>query len=117
VATTAEASATVDFASHQEAAAVREALAVALEAEAETADDAVYQALMDLRAAVVADITARGANLARIVTLRQPGTLPALVVAHRLYGDAARAEEIVARNALRHPGFVPGGRDLQVLTA
>lgn len=113
----AEAAATVEFTSHPGAAALRETLAAALETEAERADDAVYQAVMDLRAAVVADITTRGADLARIVTLRQSGTLPALVVAHRLYGDATRGDEIAARNRLRHPGFVPGGRDLQVLTA
>lgn len=113
----AEASARVEFATFEEAASWRETLASALEAEAEAADDALYPALVDLRAAVVADITARGADLARLVNVRQAGTLPALVVAHRLYGDAARAGEIVVRNALRHPGFVPGGRDLRVLTS
>lgn len=113
----AEAAALVEFATYEEAAAWRETLATALETEAETADDALYPALVDLRAAVVADITARGADLARIVSVRQSGTLPALVVAHRLYGDATRAGEIAERNRLRHPGFVPGGRDLRVLTS
>jgi len=36
-----------------------------------------------------------------------------LVLAHRLYGDAWRGAEIVARNAVRHPGFVPA-TELQV---
>jgi prophage DNA circulation protein len=48
-------------------------------------------------------------------------TQPALVLAQRLYGDPAsveaRAAEIVARNKVRHPGFVPGGVALQVLSA
>lgn len=117
VATAAEASARCEFASFEDATELRESLAAALETESETADDTVYQALMDLRAAVVADITARGADLARIVIVRQRGTLPVLVVAHRLYGDATRAEEIVARNVICHPGFVPGGRDLRVTVA
>ena len=34
-------------------------------------------------------------------------TVSSLVLAHRLYGDALRSAEIVSRNAIRHPGFVP----------
>mgnify|MGYP000977712715 CR=1 FL=1 len=38
-----------------------------------------------------------------------PASVPALVAAHRLYGDAGRDAEIVGRNRIRHPGRVPGG--------
>ena len=34
-------------------------------------------------------------------------TVSALVLAHALYGDALRGGEIVTRNRVRHPGFVP----------
>jgi prophage DNA circulation protein len=109
---------TTDVTSYQEAAAIRTELADRLDAlaEAPDCDDATYQALTDLRAAVVRDITARGADLARIVSYAPRTTLPALVVAHMLYGDAAKTDVIIARNRLRHPGFVPGGRVLEVLT-
>ncbi|MCO7594275.1 MULTISPECIES: DNA circularization protein [Pseudomonas] len=40
-------------------------------------------------------------------------TVSSLVLAHRLYGDALRGAEIVSRNAIRHPGFVPA-TELQV---
>ena len=40
-------------------------------------------------------------------------TVSALVLAHTLYGDALRSGEIVARNRVRHPGFVPA-TELQV---
>lgn len=114
--TAAEATAEIEFDSFDEAAGVRTEMADALEAEAEAASDEIYRALMDLRAAVVADTTSRGADLARTVRIAQPATLPALVIAHRVYVDAARADEIVARNRVRHPGFVQGGRPLEVLT-
>ncbi|MCG3177416.1 MAG: hypothetical protein MOGMAGMI_02390 [Candidatus Omnitrophica bacterium] len=102
---------------YQQAIAMREQLADALEDEAATASVAVFNALMDLRAAVVRDITARGADLPRLVTISMPATLPALVVAYRTFGDTAREAEIVARNPIlvRHPGFVPGGVALEVL--
>ena len=107
-----------DVTSYQEAAIIRAELAERLDlhAEAPDCDDATYQALNDLRTAVVRDITARGADLARIVTYSPRATLPALVVAHHLYGDATKADELVTRNRLRHPGFVQGGRPLEVLT-
>lgn len=102
---------------YQHAVALREQLADALENEAATAEVEVFNALMDLRAAVVRDITARGAELPRLVTISMPATLPALVVAYRSFGDATREAEIVARNPIivRHPGFVPGGVALEVL--
>jgi prophage DNA circulation protein len=42
-------------------------------------------------------------------------TQPALVLAYSLYEDASRDADIIARNNVRHPGFVPGGRTLEVL--
>ncbi|KIO49593.1 DNA circularization protein [Nitrosospira sp. NpAV] len=112
----ARASSQMEFASYDDAIAVRTDLATRLEAAAETAPDTTYTALIDLRSAVVHDITSRGADLSRIVQFTPNTTLPALVVAHQLYGDAARETEIVARNRIRHPGFVTGGHSLEVLT-
>ncbi|MGE0487319.1 MAG: DNA circularization protein [Gammaproteobacteria bacterium] len=108
----------VPFESYQEAAALREELAERLDTEMLIADDQVYPALADLRVAMIRDITARGADLARVTTWRPPATLPALVVAHRLYGDAREEAAVLARNSrtVRHPGFVPGGQALEVLT-
>ncbi|MDR2187037.1 MAG: DNA circularization N-terminal domain-containing protein [Azonexus sp.] len=102
---------------YREAATLRESLAEALEDAAATARMPVWNALMDLRAAAVRDITARGADLPRLSTINLPTTLPALVAAYRAFGDARREAEIVARNRgrVRHPGFVPGGVPLEVL--
>jgi prophage DNA circulation protein len=100
---------------YQQAADLRESLADALDAEATDAQPDVWGALMALRAAVVRDITARGADLPRRVSVTMPATLPALVVAYRATGDATREREIVAHNNVRHPGFVPGGKTLWVV--
>ena len=42
--------------------------------------------------------------------------MPALVAAYNLYGTATRADEIVSRNHVRHPGRVPGQTQLEVLS-
>lgn len=111
----AKAAARIEYASREDAIAARDNLATRIEAEAETAPDNVYFALTDLRVAVVKDIGARSANLASLTSYTPRSTLPAIVLAYQLYEDPERAEEIIARNRVRHPGFVPGGQALEVL--
>lgn len=116
----------IEFDSYDQAAAVRDELAGRLDDEASgigpggaavTVTDPVYDALVSLRAAMVRDINTRGADSPRISSATLSATLPALVAAYRIYGDATRADELVARNAglIRHPGFVPGGTALEIL--
>jgi len=105
-----------DVASYQEAVDIRDTITEQIDAELITADDPTYAALTDLRAAVVTDINTRGADLARLSPYTPTATVPSLVLSHRLYGDASHAEELVARNNIRHPGFVPGGNQIEVVS-
>lgn len=106
------------FSTFDEAVAQRAVLAEAIDDlaldAADAGDDVAYGALGDLRQAMVRDLTARGASLARISSFAPAAPLPALVIAHRLYGDASRDQELIARNAARHPAFM-GESPLQVL--
>lgn len=79
-------------------------------------DDALYLALIDVRTAVTAEIGALQIRLPQLTQYQPPSTVPAVVIAFQLYGDARRAGEVVARNRVSHPGFVAGGRRLEVLT-
>jgi len=106
----------IEYESVDDAETDRDTLADRLDAEAELAgDDACFVAICDLRAAMVTDFTARGADLARVDTYTPAATLPALVIAQTIYGDATEADAIVTRNNIAHPGFVPGGESLEVL--
>lgn len=105
------------FADRDAAVAVRDQVSEALEAVMETADDAAYHRLAAVRAVTVRDIGERAASLVPLRRYTPGASLPALVIAHQLYGDAGRAGEILARNRVRHPGFVPGGQPLEVLNA
>lgn len=122
----ARASSQVTFGSYNEAQAALTVLANALDTELVSntitpagqpapINDDVYDALLDLRVAVVRDISTRGANLAKLSAITLPRTMPALVAAYRIYGDCTMDADLVARNSIRHPGFVPGGVALEVL--
>lgn len=94
---------------------VRDDLAAALDEESLTATDTVYPILQAARQAVWQDLTARARDNARLTTLTPAEVLPAVVIAYDYYEEASRDDEIIARNALRHPGFVPAN-PLKVLT-
>lgn len=121
----ARASAGLSFASFDEAAATRAALSARLDGlmvqAGDLGDDAAWRAMGALRAAMLRDLAARGAQLPRSVTVTPATTHPALVLANDHYGADAvaildRAEELAARNRVRHPLFVPGGEPLRLLT-
>ena len=94
---------------------LRNNLTQVLDAEALNASDATFTALTDARGTVWRDLTERSRSGARLTSRTPPETTPALVLAYDLYDDATRNAEIVARNGVRHPGFVPP-RPLLVLT-
>lgn len=104
------------FDSVDEAITARDELLDQIDDQSRRASDPVFEALRDLRVALVADIRERGAGLPNVRTIYPQSTLPALVLAHRLYGDASRAADIVTRNGVAHPGFLAGGQPLEVLT-
>jgi prophage DNA circulation protein len=109
-------SAPTKYDSYESAIAVRTELADRLDDESEaTNNDLVYVALTDLRTAVVQAVPDPDQDLPHLAAFSPRQTLPSLVVAYQLYGDASRADDIVARNDPRRPGFLTGGQTLEVL--
>lgn len=72
-----------------------------------TDSDEVYQALLDCRASVFKDLTTKAESQARLFEITPTGVFPALVIAYDVYEDAGRDLEIVGRNNIVRPGFVP----------
>lgn len=110
----AQSASQADYASQQDADAIRHMIEDKIDDLCLLADVDLYNALMDLRAAVISDLVSRP-GLPGLITVTMPEDIPALVLAYRLYADAEQAGDIVARNHIVHPGFLPGGRDLEVL--
>lgn len=87
---------------------IRSALNKAIDQEQQRiTDDNLFLQLTVMRTALNRDISARLAQV-EVTVERTPNTvLPALVLAAEWYDDAAREQDILARNVVRHPGFVP----------
>ena len=80
-------------------------------------DDASYDALSSLRAALIAYFDEVAGRLPEVATFVPSTTLPSILIAQLLYGDVGREAEISTRNDLRHPGFVSEGSELEVLVS
>lgn len=101
---------------YDDAVLVRDAVVAAIEEASFDAGDEIYVTLQVLRARVYADITARLSQAARLLDYTPRQVMPALVLAYDLYEDVDREAELVERNNIRHPGFLPV-RPLKVLSA
>lgn len=109
----------IEFEAAEDALAFRERIGGLVDREvesaSETGDDEVTATLQDLLVAVSRDLAVRAQRLPSRVLFEAPATLPALVIAHRLYGSTERTEDIIDRNGIAHPGFVGSHRVLEVL--
>lgn len=113
----------ISFESRTEALAIRDALSdrlATLRAQLGTKGwDQSWKAAGDMQAALNRDISERIGRLPRIVSIRPVSVRSSLALANRLYGDnpenlLSRAADIIRRNRIRHPGFVPAEK-LEVL--
>ncbi|CNE87004.1 DNA circularization protein [Yersinia mollaretii] len=76
-------------------------------AAADRGNDETYSALMLMRESIVALLQQAGANLSRIGEVSFNRSLPALMLANRLYQDALRGDGLVKMANPIHPAFMP----------
>lgn len=104
----------VTYESIEAATLARDQLAALLEEQAAGAGDTAYPALVDLRSQLLRAVP--GASVfANVVTVTRRVAIPSLLLSYQLYGSVDQEADIIARNAVRHPGFVAG--DLKVLSS
>lgn len=69
-----------------------------------------------LRVAIRSNIKERADSLPQLRDLLLPESVPAIVLSNTLYGNVDRENDILRRNGLDHPGFLPGASSIKVLT-
>lgn len=84
--------------------------------QAYSATDALVASLADGRKSLVSHLNLTATALPSAVTYTPRQEVPALLLAHALYGDARLESDIVARNRPKYPLFLGGkGRTVEVL--
>ncbi|MDR6739579.1 prophage DNA circulation protein [Herbaspirillum sp. 1173] len=78
------------------------------------------QAVVQLRTVALQHLASNTVALPSLVSVTQQQVRPAVVLAHDFYGYGwyaqGRADDLVSRNSVAHPGFVPAGRPLQFVS-
>jgi prophage DNA circulation protein len=104
------------FASYDEAVAARASITDLIDEQAEIAADDTYPSLEQLRADLVRAVPGEATDLPRLIEHTPHATMPSLVVAYDLYGDLSKEADLLARNSVRHAGFITGGVTLEILS-
>jgi len=82
----------------------------------ERVPDRSFHAMRGLQEAMLGSIPPPGQQLPRIARITPAAATTSLVLAYEQDGHVADELALVERNAhIRHPGFVPGGRPVEVL--
>jgi hypothetical protein len=81
--------------------------APAEECAADNFDESGYQSLVSMHAAVTNYLVSTARPLPRVVPYQFFRTLSTLVIAHKLYSDPSRADEVRVENKVVHPAFCP----------
>lgn len=98
----------VDVPTWDELVDIRDTLNTAIEKElSRTTDDSLFLALRRVKSDLNNDIKNRLTQTQKTVLRTPDEVTPALVLAATWFDNAARESDIVRRNAVAHPGFVP----------
>ncbi len=111
-----ELSVTETFDSYDTSIARRVILTDLIDSQAELAADDTFPALLQLRADLTKAVPGVDGDLPRLISYTPPVTVSSLVLAYRLYGALDLEADLIARNRVSHPGFIAGGRTLEVLS-
>lgn len=113
----AEAAVEMDYPSVEEAEETRAILLDKLEEIAETADDDdLYIAMQDLRSEIVKGVPPEEESLPNVIEVELPEATPSLVLAYDTYESLDLEQDIVDRNRVQNPAFLPGRKPLKVLS-
>lgn len=106
-----EIAATIGYVTEGDALEDRALILQRIDTQLQTAGDAVFPLLQELRASVALAIPGNR-ELARVLTIQRPVATPALLLSYQLYGTTGQESDIIARNGFQHPGFFSGSIDV-----
>lgn len=105
-----------EFTDVQQAENIKKSISDAIDLRMNYASNDVYDTLHDLRGALIDDINTRSAKLPKIISKTLNASLPSLFLSNDYYETNDMDTDIVVRNNVEHPGFIPGGVPLELLT-
>jgi prophage DNA circulation protein len=113
----AQAASDIPYESTVDALAVKNSLVFNFEKQEENpaTSDEVYAALVNTKAEVRKGVPPPSEQLPTIGKLELAQTTPSLVLVYDIYENPLYEQDLIDRNKVAHPGFIPGGKTLEIL--
>lgn len=103
------------FVSIDEAKDERSSLIDSLDDQMNAASDEVYQAQQTMLKTLIQAVPNPDQNLASVTDVTPVETTNSLSLSYDLYESMDLEQDIIERNSISHPGFIPGGEALEIL--
>lgn len=104
------------FETFQDADEVRDQITEVIEEQIRTSGDSdLYQSLIDVQAALISAVPDEDADLPNLKQVTTEDVTTSLHLAYELFEDKRKEDDIIKRNEIKHPGFIPQGQVLEVL--
>jgi len=75
-------------------------------------DDDLFQSAKDMQSSIINALPP--VDTGELIKVTPKQTTPALILAHDLFQDLDKEQEIIDENNIEHPGFVEGGTEIEV---
>lgn len=103
------------FVSIDDAKTERVTLIDAIDSQMNVASDEVYQAQQTMLKTLIQAVPNPDQNLAAVTSITPVETTNSLSLAYDLYESLDLEQDVIDRNSIAHPGFIPGGDTLEIL--
>lgn len=103
------------FVSIDDAKTERVTLIDAIDSQMNVASDEVYQAQQTMLKTLIQAVPNPDQNLAAVTSITPVETTNSLSLAYDLYESLDLEQDVIDRNSIAHPGFIPGGDALEIL--
>ena len=112
----AESASVAEYASFQDAEKAREDITAVIEEQIREDDGTdIFQKLSDVNAALVEALPDVDTDLPNLKEITLQSTTPSLLLTYDLFESIDNEQDIIDRNDIRHPGFIPANQVLEVL--
>lgn len=103
------------FESLQDAQAAQDKIRASVDTLLDWVDDEQYKSVLEMGAAADAAFNELAETLRPVVKFEAQKVTSSLQVAGQIYANAAQADQLEARNAWRHPGFIPAAAIIEAV--
>lgn len=101
--------------SYDDAVSVRGSVMSSLSDLEDGADDNIFRSILNLKSRIAEAIPSEDESLPRIAYVKTAAQDPSIILSYEAHDDVSRSDEIERRNKSKHPAFIGGADEVEIL--